>query len=199
MAIDTDNGPPIDAASDSQPAVTKAPRKFKARFFRSKMRLPRQVPPPLNLRDTSPACATPVVAPSPMSPTPVNVACLPRLDTHITLSTGAAATPTAAESEHVIGVSVVRAIQGYFKRLITALRDGSEFEDLRPWLLRAPMCQYSPEMPAHLRPMALRLVDELVDENMRESDAYLDLAQLVLHVSGRRREVLGRPTRAFKW
>ncbi|BEI83078.1 hypothetical protein CcaverHIS002_0309460 [Cutaneotrichosporon cavernicola] len=47
-----------------------------------------------------------------------------------------AATPTAAESDLVIGVRVTRAIQGYFKRLLAAIREGGEFDEL--WSLDSP-------------------------------------------------------------
>jgi hypothetical protein len=173
MAIDT---AAPDPTSNTPTVVAPTPRRFKRLIPKLGRPLRRDsAPPTFDLRDSSPARPiTPrAPAPTPLSLTPVNIA-LPRLDTTRIESPGAA-TPTAAESEHVIGVPVVRAIQGYFKRLLAVLREDGEFEPLRPWLLRAPMCEYSPEMPAYLRPMVLRLLEELTDEGVRESEAYTEV------------------------
>ncbi|BEJ13719.1 hypothetical protein CspHIS471_0308930 [Cutaneotrichosporon sp. HIS471] len=159
------------------------PHRFKNYFFAAKAMIPLRhdsAPPifPSIPRDSSPArpitplAATPL-APTPLSSTPGNTGLSPHLSHRV--DSVLAATPTAAESELVIGVRVTREIQGYFKRLLAAIREGGEFDELGPWILRAPMCKYSPEMPGCLRRVVLRLLDELVEERIRETEGYIDI------------------------
>lgn len=140
--------------------------------------------------------AVPITPPIPLSLTPTRAPFRPvsaptttlpcsrlQLDTRLPASTSPLGTPTwgtptSDESEQTIGVNVVRAVQAYFKHLLALLREDGAFDDLRPWILRAPMCAFSPDLPAHLRPNVLELAEALVttaNPEILESEGYLAL------------------------